>query len=445
MTVVRDVPNGGTVSTASGETTVYTCAGDGVMDKIMFSHMTTSNAQFRYVVTDANGDILGLPPGNMVDFEGAGAGACLVFGLSYTGNILVSVGDNVLTSTLTDDCFDLSANYVTVERYDECVTGFTLVNADTDTDLGPIQDGDVIDLKVLGTNDLSLRAEVFGADIESVRFGFNGNMNHRTENESPYAFNGDNGNGDYFPFQFVPGTYTVRATPYSMNNAQGQQGTPAMITFTVISTPDVITEFILVNANSNQDIGPIEDGDVIDLNVLGTNQLSIRAMTNPSPVGSVVFGFNGMTSFQTENTMPYSLNGDNNGNYKAVTFHPGVYTVTATPFSQKSGKGEQGQTSTIQFTVVSGSSSALLANAPILGAFPNPASTEVTIELSSVESGSLEMTVLNLMGSVVYRTSETVTAGSWRQTVSLDALPAGVYMLQIQNGAFRQTERLIKE
>ncbi|MDP5170897.1 MAG: T9SS type A sorting domain-containing protein, partial [Bacteroidia bacterium] len=387
----------------------------------------------------------GLPPGNMVDFEGAGVGACLVWGLSYTGNILVSVGDNALTSQLSDDCFELSSNFITVERNDDCVTGFTLINADTDTDIGPIQDGDVIDLKVLGTNDLTLRAEVLGNDIESVRFWFNGNSNHRTENESPYAFNGDNGNGDFYPYQFVPGTYTVRATPYSMNNAQGDQGTPAMITFTVISTPDMITEFILVNANSNQDIGPIEDGDVIDLSVVGTNQLSIRAMTNPSPVGSVLFGLNGTANFQTENNMPYALNGDNNGNYNPVTFHPGSYTVTATPFSQRSRKGDQGQAKTIQFTVVGGSSSGLLANTPILGTFPNPASTEVTVELSNVESGKLEMTVVNLMGSVVYRSSESVNVGPWRQQVSLRDLPAGVYMITIQNGSFHDTQRIIKE
>ena len=74
------------------------------------------NSLYRYVVTDEQGTILGLPPANTVDFEGAGSGTCLVWGLSYTGNLTVQMGDNAFTSAITDDCFDLSDNYVKVVR-----------------------------------------------------------------------------------------------------------------------------------------------------------------------------------------------------------------------------------------------------------------------------------------------------------------------------------------
>ena len=445
VTVVRDVPDGGVVSTVDGATEVYTCAGDGTADKIMFAHVSSSNAQFRYLVTDDQGVILGLPPGNMVDFEGAGQGTCLVWGLSFTGNILVSVGDNALTSALTDDCYDLSANFVTVERDDDCVVGFTLVNAKTNADIGPIQDGDVIDLKVLGTNDLNIRAEVFGG-VESVDFGFNGDPSFRTENKAPYAFNGDN-NGNYHPFQFTPGTYTLKATPYELDMAKGDMGTPAMISFTVISTPDSVTGFVLVNADTDQDIGPLMDGDIIDLSVIGTDQLSIRAETNPSPVGSVLFGLNGNAKFQTENNLPYALNGDfNNGtNYNGVTFSAGSYTVTATPYTRRARRGEAGEALTVNFTVVGAPSAGVQAFAPALSTFPNPTSSEVTVDLSSVERGNVEVEVLNLMGSVVYQSSELVEAGPYRTEFSLDQYPAGVYMISVRNGSFSETKRIIKE
>ena len=51
-----------------------------------------------------------------MNFEGAGSGTCLVWGLSYTGNITVSMGDNALSMPLSDDCFDLSDNFVSVIR-----------------------------------------------------------------------------------------------------------------------------------------------------------------------------------------------------------------------------------------------------------------------------------------------------------------------------------------
>ena len=125
VSVIRDTPDGGTVSTAAGDTSAYTCAGDGVADEIMFAHVTPSNSKYAYVVTDLSGTILGLPPANMVNFEGAGSGTCLVWGLSYTGNITASMGDNALAIALSDDCFDLSSNYVKVVRNSECVTDFT--------------------------------------------------------------------------------------------------------------------------------------------------------------------------------------------------------------------------------------------------------------------------------------------------------------------------------
>ena len=114
--VVRDMPDGGRVYTTDGDTTAYTCPGDGIADALSFMHNTSSNSLYRYVVTDEQGTILGLPPANTVDFEGAGSGTCLVWGLSYTGNLTVQMGDNAFTSAITDDCFDLSDNYVKVVR-----------------------------------------------------------------------------------------------------------------------------------------------------------------------------------------------------------------------------------------------------------------------------------------------------------------------------------------
>ena len=108
--------DGGTVSTASGNTTAYTCPGDGNADAIDFAVSGNSADNFIYVVTDANGIILGLPPANTVDIEGECKGDCLVWGLSYTGNLTAQMGANALTTALSDDCFDLSDNSVTVQR-----------------------------------------------------------------------------------------------------------------------------------------------------------------------------------------------------------------------------------------------------------------------------------------------------------------------------------------
>ena len=71
--------------TTNGETQVQACTQDGMPDVIEFSNNSSSNALYAYVITDENNIILGLPPGNMQDFDGAPEGICRVWGLSYTG------------------------------------------------------------------------------------------------------------------------------------------------------------------------------------------------------------------------------------------------------------------------------------------------------------------------------------------------------------------------
>ena len=118
ISIIRDNPEGGTVETIDGETSVTVTAGDGIDDVIFFQHSGNSNSNFTYVVTDDNNNILGIPPGNSQNFEGAGPGICRVWGLSFTGTIIAQVGDNAGTVDLTDDCFDLSDNYVEIIRID---------------------------------------------------------------------------------------------------------------------------------------------------------------------------------------------------------------------------------------------------------------------------------------------------------------------------------------
>ena len=110
------MPVGGNVLTTGGESMVYTCPGDGNADMIDFAVSGNSNSNSQFVVTDINGIILGLPPANTVDFEGAPAGTCLVWHLSYTGNLTAMMGDDATMISFSDDCYDLSADYVTVVR-----------------------------------------------------------------------------------------------------------------------------------------------------------------------------------------------------------------------------------------------------------------------------------------------------------------------------------------
>ncbi|MEM7575184.1 MAG: hypothetical protein AAF433_19920, partial [Bacteroidota bacterium] len=114
--VNRNQPSGGTLE---GGPFSFT-AGDGVADMIPEDGITVSGSQgenFQWIVTDAAGNILGLPPiFSVVDFDEAGAGNCLVWYLRYDGEISgLAAG---LNANDLEGCFSLS-NPVEVIRMNE--------------------------------------------------------------------------------------------------------------------------------------------------------------------------------------------------------------------------------------------------------------------------------------------------------------------------------------
>jgi hypothetical protein len=111
-----------------------------------------------------------------------------------------------------------------------------------------------------------------------------------------------------------------------------------------------VTGFILVNAASNTDIRPVLHGDTLVLSELPP-ELSIRAVVTGG-VGSVIFGYDGTPSIQTENISPYALAGDSPaGDYTPFNLSTGSHTLTATPFAAIGGGGAAGGSQTITFTV----------------------------------------------------------------------------------------------
>ncbi|QMU29384.1 InlB B-repeat-containing protein [Adhaeribacter radiodurans] len=114
-----------------------------------------------------------------------------------------------------------------------------------------------------------------------------------------------------------------------------------------------IAGFNLINANNDKAIQLITDGAVLNLAALPTRKLNIQAVTDPAKVGSVLFYLAGpVVRNHTENTAPYGLYRDVNGDFSAWTPPLGDYTLIATPYSQINGRGTAGTSSVIRFSVI---------------------------------------------------------------------------------------------
>jgi hypothetical protein len=102
----------------------------------------------------------------------------------------------------------------------------------------------------------------------------------------------------------------------------------------------------------------LSEGQTLDLATLPA-QISIRANTNPSVVGSVRFGYDTTpgafnSNFRVENIVPYALFADNNNGTDYIGFVPtiGSHTLTATPFSASGATGTVGNPLTLHFNVI---------------------------------------------------------------------------------------------
>ena len=236
------------------------------------------------------------------------------------------------------------------------ITGYTLINADTDLPIGPLTPGLVLDLATLPTQNLNVRADTSPATVGSVVFALSGAQAHAdTENVPPYALFSDLG-GDYYAWTPAPGSYALLATPYDGPAGTGAAGEPLTLSFTVVNSVGGVASYTLVNADTDLDLGPLAPGQVLDLAALPTRNLNIRANTAPAAVGSVVFGLSGaLTYANTENVGPYALFSDTAGDYFAWTPAPGRYVLRATPFSQANGGGgAAGTPYTLAFEVTDG-------------------------------------------------------------------------------------------
>lgn len=130
--IIKDVPNGGQVTTLAGDSFVQVCVSSGSPSIVDFASANTSNLFYAYVITDDNDNFLALELNDSHDFEGAPAGTCRVYGVAYVGNFTIQSGENIFTTDLTDNCFDISDNYIEVLRSEP---NGSFVSLDDGTDL----------------------------------------------------------------------------------------------------------------------------------------------------------------------------------------------------------------------------------------------------------------------------------------------------------------------
>ncbi|MEM8873742.1 MAG: PKD domain-containing protein [Planctomycetota bacterium] len=305
----------------------------------------------------------------------AGGGRDVLFGHSGRDH-LIGDSDDYLAGGSGNDHIDRFSGYIdditTSVDAKAKITRFALVDAETNTiiqgysNLGP---GSIIDLDNLPTDKINIRAYADGPNGEtftgSVRFALDGS-DIRTENARPYALFGDIA-GNYTTWTPQTRTYTITATPYTLDNASGAAGMARTLQLQFIrsSTADAPTDnntahahapqvqsFTLFDTTTGQAVPGFENiapGSRIELgsDMMNNGTYSIRANVNGVATESVQFRNNG-TVVRTENSAPYALRGDVNAWYPTV----GQHVIQAQPFAGDDATGQAGSLASVRVEVV---------------------------------------------------------------------------------------------
>ncbi len=236
----------------------------------------------------------------------------------------------------------------------------------------------------------------------------------------------------------VAGTYVFRLTV--TDNGGATAFDEATVTVNPAPSGQAVVSLTLFRADTDQELGLLTEGAVLNYAAIGTNQLAVRANTNPATVGSVIFKVDGV-NFRTENGAPYAIAGNTGSNYDPWTPSLGNHTLVVTPYSGSNGSGTVGTPITVNFSVINQSPSArrqLEAQKDpygegLLTVVPNPVVRNATVNFSASEAGDASLDLYNVRGekAMAIYSGKAEKGKRYEYLIEGSTLKKGVYILKL--------------
>ncbi|MEM8714502.1 MAG: choice-of-anchor Q domain-containing protein [Cyanobacteria bacterium P01_G01_bin.4] len=236
-----------------------------------------------------------------------------------------------------------------------------LFDADTNTLIASIGEEEItILLSDIRGRNLSIAAFVpeesqFSGRVESAFLDFNNGQVTRTENSEPYSLFGDIG-GDFAGGMIPIGQNTVSFDLFSRDRRRGKLLGTVERSFTVIDNFTGIS-IGLFDADTDRRLTTLSDGTEIDSSLLENRSVNIAALIPSSgalsdQVESMVINLNNGEVIRTENSNPYAIFGDLEGDYFGGSLSTGVNQISFDLFSENGGRGDLIDTISLEFTIV---------------------------------------------------------------------------------------------
>ena len=148
--IIPPALDGGQVRVAGTQGLINLCLGDNIPDVVSFSHTTSSTENYTYVITDEEGVIVKITTDTIQDFANLACRSCFIDGVSYTGNIIATVGDDFQNTIFTDGAYVVSENPVQIDLFN--VEGGLISTHEDQIEVSVIVGDELTDIVQLNTN-----------------------------------------------------------------------------------------------------------------------------------------------------------------------------------------------------------------------------------------------------------------------------------------------------
>lgn len=340
--------------------------------------------------------------------------------------------------------YDTATFHLSVVPYG--VQDLSLIVAATDHTIATFSDSLVVDVADPAFNTYTIRANTNPAVVGSLRFWVDDQFVNN-ENEATYVLTPSKLG------QLSAGYHTLVARAFTKASGGGTEGKAETAVIKIINSA-AITDFDVVK-HPNTMLMDLIYNDTIDISQPAYKKINVRANTSGA-VKSVVFSLNGSV-FRYDNAAPFQLNGVNGSNDLEWPVTPGVYTVTATPYSKFNGQGIAGTSLTVKFYVVNGAASPaphITQSDPessveniIFSISPVPTKDRITISVKEQVKGNVGVMITSSTGIPVFITNgDADNFRSYHVNTNELGMASGLYLIEVRTAnGMRALKRVVKE
>ena len=305
LSINRNNLSGGFVALSNNQNQQQICPTDSAANLLTFKIIAAQGQKLIYLITNVNNIIIDTTSKNSYDFIHQDIGDYRVYGLSYNGEFSGKTGISINDPSLSEDCFGLSSNYISVAKRNP-IAGFVVMddantllqNCPSDANFPSRQ------IRTIGNNsgnqcfvifdenqfivDILFNSTIYPTEYPSGKYkilsiSFNGTLNikkgdkwgSKAPSTSCYSISGNE-----VPFlNLEPQGGIIKIVEGDTSNICVGNNIPSPIKFSKDSTNELSYSYLITD-QSNRYLGHFTNIDLLSFDDYSTNNINVWGLSH---------------------------------------------------------------------------------------------------------------------------------------------------------------------